>query len=210
MTGMVLNQMPIGESDRRVCILTLERGKISAFARGARKVGSRLAAGTGPFSFGRFRLYEGKDSYTLTELEIQNYFEGLRQDYLGACYGMYFLEVADYYGRENNDERGLLGLLYQSIRALCAPALPNRLVRCIFEVRALVENGEYPGPPQGPGYGADVLYALDYIVNAPLAKLYTFRVTDEVLLKLEEVASQYRLRFMDRDFKSLEILQTLC
>ena len=40
-----------------------------------------------------------------------------RQDYEVAYYGMYFLEVCDYCTRENNDERELLKLLYQSLRA---------------------------------------------------------------------------------------------
>jgi len=73
-TGIVLKQTPFGEYDRRVCLLTREKGKITAFARGARKPGNRLAAATNPFAFGSFRLYEGRNSYTISEAEIRNYF----------------------------------------------------------------------------------------------------------------------------------------
>lgn len=209
-TGMILKQAPVGEYDRRICLLTKERGKISAFARGARKPGSRLAAATNPFSFGVFRLYEGKSSFTVSEAEIQNYFEELRTDYIGAYYGMYFAEVADYYGRENNDERELLKLLYQSLRALCSPSLPDPLVKCIFELKAIAVNGEFPGIPDNMELEESTEYALHYIAESSVEKLYTFLVTDTVLHQLETVAESYRRRFMDREFKSLEILKTLC
>ena len=86
-TGIILKQTPIGEYDRRICLLTKERGKISAFVRGSRKPGSRLSSATNPFSFGIFKLYEGKNSYNVAEVDIQNYFEGLRTDYIGVFCG---------------------------------------------------------------------------------------------------------------------------
>lgn len=209
-TGMVLSQTPIGEYDRRVSILTKERGKISAFAKGARRPGSRFMAATGPFSFGSFKLYEGKSAYNVAEVNISQYFEELRADYIGAYYGMYFLEVADYYTRENNDEREMLKLLYQSMRALVSPSLPNKLVKCIYELKTLVVNGEYPGAPADRKLNESTLYALRFIQEASVEKLYTFLVKEEVLAELAGVASLYRHRFMDRQFKSLEILETLC
>ena len=57
-TGMVLAAAPVGEYDRRVVILTKERGKIAVFARGARKPNSAFVGVTTPFSFGEFSVYE--------------------------------------------------------------------------------------------------------------------------------------------------------
>lgn len=209
-TGMILKQMPIGEYDRLIFLLTKERGKISAFARGARKPGSRMAAGTNPFSFGRFKLFEGKSSYTVSEADISNYFEELRSDFEGAYYGMYFAEVADYCTRENNDERQMLKLLYQSVRALCAPSLPRPLVRCVFELKTIAVNGEFPGIPENRALDASTAYTLQYIATSNIEKLYTFTVTDSVLRQLQDISAEYCSRFFDREFKTLEILKTLC
>ncbi len=209
-TGIILKQAPIGEYDRRICLLTKEKGKISAFAKGARKPGNRLAAATNPFSFGVFKLYAGKSSYTVSEADIQNYFEDLMTDYVGAYYGMYFAEIADYYTRENNDERQMLKLLYQSLKAICAPALPNPLVKCVYELKAIAVNGEFPGIPSKAELSNSTIYTLHYIESTPIEKLYTFTVSETVLAELQRIADRYRSRFMDREFKSLEILKTLC
>lgn len=208
-TGMVLKVEPIGEYDRRIVMLTREKGKISAFARGARKQGSRLLAATNPFSFGEFKVYVGRNSYNVMDASISNYFEGLREDFEGAYYGMYFLELTDYYTRENNDEKEMLKLLYQSLRALMHEGLSDRLIRYIFEMKAMVLNGEFPGMPAEGEWDISTEYAVSYITNSSIEKLYTFTVTPEVLGQLGEIADDYRRRYLDRTFKSLEIVDNL-
>lgn len=208
-TGLILKAEPIGEYDRRVVLLTTERGKITAFARGARKQTSRLMAATTPFSFGEFRVYEGRTAYNMSEAFISNYFENLRMDYEAACFGMYFLEVMDYCTRENNDERELLKLLYQSLRALGVQSLSHELVRYIFEIKTIVLNGEFPGLPEGVEWLESTVYAISFIVSSPVEKLYTFRVTQPVETELMILAEGYRKHFLCGRFRSLEVLRQL-
>lgn len=209
-TGMILKTVPIGEYDRRVVILTKERGKISAFAKGARKQNSRLMAATNPFCFGEFKLYEGRNSYNIMEAQISHYFDELRTDYIGAYYGMYFLEIADYYTRENNDEKQMLKLLFQSMKALTKESLPRPLVQCIFECKSMAVNGEFPGVPTGRKLEESTCYALHFIECSPIEKLYTFTVKEHILKELSDISREYRGKIMDKEFKSLEILETLC
>ncbi|MDD3361501.1 MAG: DNA repair protein RecO [Hespellia sp.] len=143
-TGMILSSAPIGEYDKRVVILTKEHGKLSAFAKGARRPNSQLVGAVNPFTFGEFTMYEGRTSYTIQSASISNYFAELRSDVVGAYYGFYFLELANYYTKEFNDEKQVLKLLYQTMRALVNPHIPNRLIRCIYELKIICINGEGP------------------------------------------------------------------
>ena len=102
-TGFILSSMPVGEYDRRIVILSKELGKISAFAKGARRPNSHLIGVTRPFIFGTFECYRGRDSYTIFKAEVKNYFEELVSDLDSVWYGYYFAEIAEYYGKENLD-----------------------------------------------------------------------------------------------------------
>lgn len=144
LTGMVISSMPVGEYDKRLVLLTTQRGKITAFSRGSRRPKSAMLGATEPFAFGELMLVPGRDAYTLVAASISNYFMELREDLEAACYGFYFLEFATYYARENIDGTPLLKLLYQTLRVLCRRMIDFKLVRRIYELKILVLEGEYP------------------------------------------------------------------
>ena len=234
-TGMVLQVMPIGEYDKRITLLTKERGKITAFARGARRPNSQLLAAANPFCFGEFELFEGRSAYTLARATIQNYFRELTGDFDATYYGFYFLEFADYYCQENNDEREMLKLLYQSFRALENSRYSKELVRAVFELKAITINGEGPQvfacmhchakedlcffsvkrggifcrtcakEVQGMYISDSTRYTMQYIISTPVARLYSFTVSEEVLRELKMIMKEYMAYYVHHDFKSLSI-----
>ena len=237
LTGMVLTVMPIGDYDKRITLLTKERGKITAFARGARRPNSQLLAATNPFCFGEFELFEGKSSYNLTKASVSNYFRELTTDLDATYLGFYFLEFAEYVCQENNDEKERLKLLYQTLRALESPAYNNELVRVIFELKAMSINGEGPNlfscmhcktkenlnvfsvsrggifckscgkMVQGKRISEDARYTMQYIVSTKIEKLFSFALADAVLEELKAIMKEYMYRYMPHKFKSLQIIE---
>lgn len=208
LTGMVLSAMPMGEFDKRIVLLTRERGRIAAFVKGARRPNSYLLGASRPMAFGTFHLYEGRNSYTLKSAEITAYFDELSRDLEDISYGSYFMEIAAAYTVEGVDGTPMLKLLYQSLRALTRPSIPKLLVRYIFELRTMVVNGVYSLDPPVP-VCESTAYTIYHIGTAPIEKLYTFTVSDQVLEELGRCMVLYRERYLERHFTSLDILRSL-
>ena len=217
LTGMVLSTTPVGEYDRRVVLLTKEQGKVSAFAKGSRRPNSPLVGVVNPFTFGEFTMYEGRSSYTIQSAKVINYFSELREDVLGAYYGFYFLEVANYYAREFNDELEMLKLLYQTMRALTNPQV-FQCVNCGNKAETAVFSAGRGGlvcetcageVRDGIRLASSTLYSMQYIESSKVEHLYTFNVKPEILQQLSKVTERLMGLYVDRKFKSLEILETL-
>ena len=140
--GMILMSSPIKEYDRRAELLTCERGRISAFASGARKVSGGLAASTVLFTFGEYMLYEGRSSYNIKSAVIKRQFEILSADYDAMCHASYFAEVCRYFTRENIEAADEVNLMYMTLTALEKKQIPYSLIRIIFEYRMMMIQGE--------------------------------------------------------------------
>lgn len=235
-TGMVISAAPANEYDKRVVLLTKERGKITVFARGAKMPKSLFSASTRPFCFGKFTLYEGKTAYNLVSTQVENYFEDITNDIERVYYGFYFLELADYFNTENTGAKEELLLLYQSLRALSHPAIENELIRRVYELKVLTLSGEYPNMfscmscgkeemldgfstklhgalctncsvPDRVNLLTSTVYTMQYVISSPIAKLYTFQVSKEVLKELGMVMNRFYAIHIGQKFHSLEMLE---
>lgn len=237
-TGMVLVSSPIKEYDKRIELLTRERGRISAFATGARRPNSALSACTIPFTFGTYYLYEGRSSFHVQSAQIKTYFDKIADDFDGLCYVSYFAEMAQYFTRENVEAPQELLLLYVTCKAVTRGLVPLSLIRSIYEMRFMQIEGEAleffqclqcgkepeewtvylsrggllcrecaarleANTPEKPfRLSNDALYALQFILSAPLEKLYSFRVAEAVEKELASFMNQYLKRYLHHEFKT--------
>lgn len=104
--GLVLRETLYKESSKILTVLTSGEGKISVMAKGARRRGSKTAAGTQLFTFSEMTLYSGRGGWTLTETRSIEQFQGLRDDIEKLALGAYFAEMLESLSDEDTPKPG--------------------------------------------------------------------------------------------------------
>jgi len=119
--AIVLGVVDYGDSDRVVTLLTRERGKVPAFAAGARKSKRRFAGALEPFTRLDVRLSEGKgELYFLSSCEVLAAHAGLREDLARIGHAGYAGELCRELCREREPHPELYDLLAGYLAGLCA------------------------------------------------------------------------------------------
>lgn len=205
-TGIVLSTMPIGEYDKRLLLETRECGKISVFARGARRPNSPLIGAAVLFAFGEFELSEGRSAYNLRSARITEHFDWVANDMEALCYGSYFAELTDYFGRENIDGSEAIKLLFFALRALKNENLSRPLIRRVFEMKAMQLEGEYYEAPK-TDLPEPAVKAWRYVLETPQEQLFRFVLDPEAEAAFGRAVEQMKQSFIERQFRSLAVLE---
>lgn len=206
--GIVIYSAPVGEYDKRIVFLSQERGRMTIFANGARRQGSRIAACTRSFCMGTFTVREGRSSYYLISADIEETFPALADDMTRMCYASYVCELMLYYSREELPAAEELNLLYVTFRNLAAGDPDYRKIRSFFEMRLLAVEGE-GADERHFSTREDVTELLRLIKIMPLKKLYSLNAPEETLLEMSDASLRYIRTHVDKELRSLLILDTL-
>jgi DNA repair protein RecO (recombination protein O) len=145
LTAIVLRAVDTGESDRVITLLTRERGKVSAFARGARASRRRFGGSLEPFTLVTAEVREraASELLLLESVSPREAFGGIRTDLARIACAGYAAELARELVRDHEPHEDLFDLLGEYLRALAAaPARPAALRA--FELGALRAAGLSP------------------------------------------------------------------
>lgn len=170
--AIVLRRRDAGESDRRLTVLTAERGKIDVIAKGARKAASRLAGISDPLCVGQLSIAQGKMAMFITQAQPMRSFPGLREDYDKLNYGIALAELYAAVLPVNEPfpeaydllvfslrhlevhPKPLAVLLWAEIQLLAISGFMPQFGRCVVTDAAISEADPFLSPMAG-GYVSD-------------------------------------------------------
>ena len=233
MTGIVIKEVAVGDSDKILTVLTGEEGRIAVSVKNAKKIRSGTAAGTSFLSYNEFTLYKGKSMYILNHIGIIESFYKLREDLVALTYASYFAEILYYNILENEPCKEVLKLFLNTLHFLANTGKDKRLLKIIFEFRILCMLGYAPYFNDYNEYDRDYFFSYDkcgiaehgggscvkiskgeiqairHITGADLNSIFSFNVSEEVLTSLSEISETYLCERTERSYKSLEILKNV-
>jgi DNA repair protein RecO (recombination protein O) len=163
--ALVLGTLDYGDADRLVTLLTRARGKLTAFAAGARKSRRRFAGALEPGTLLRARLVERHGSTVrLDAVEVTQSFPRIREELPRIARALYALELCRELLRDAEPAPELLSLAVEWLGRLDAgEAGPTSVLA--FELQALALAGLMPrfdacalcgGPPgDAPRFDVD-------------------------------------------------------
>ena len=144
-TGIVIQSLDFGESDKIVTFFTLEEGKLKGIAKGARRSRKRFSNCLDLFCQVRIQFFE-KEDRALTRIDQcdgVDFFPALSEDIMKMSYGSYFVELVDALVRERQVNRGAFELL-SSFLSILANHTPREEMLRVFEIRLLSLVGYRP------------------------------------------------------------------
>lgn len=142
--AIVLRHADYRDYDRMLTLLTPDRGRVDALARGCRRPRSPLMSASEVFCTGEYLLFTQRDRATLTSCAIHDSFYPLRLDIHRLAYGVYLLNLCEAAAQPDQPCPELFWLLIRFLSRLSYDAPRNRGLCSAFLLHYAAQLGYKP------------------------------------------------------------------
>ena len=230
--AIVLRQQVFGEADRILTLLTPDRGKLAAIAKGVRRPSSRKAGHLDLFMRADVLLAIGRNLDIVNQAQAIDPFRALREDLLRSSYASYCVELLDRFTPEGETNHELYRLLvdtltrvngidnlaltarYYELHLLAIVGFRPELERCLGEGEPVQPEDQYFDSLSGgvlcPSCGSQIQGARPISMSALKLMRYLQRSTYEAVHHLRvrpKVASE--LESMQRHYITSQLERQL-
>ncbi|MGB5156987.1 DNA repair protein RecO [Desulfobacterium sp. N47] len=135
--AIILRRVDFGDYDLILTFFSLNKGKISAIAKSAKKSTKRFGGILELFSVLRLvcSTAKGRELLVLQEADLINSFSCIRGDLKKTAYASYFAELINEWSETGSEQEGIYRLLYFVLDQLDICRIPEEILSIIFQMR---------------------------------------------------------------------------
>lgn len=122
--GVVLSSREYSEADRLISVFTSDNGRLMLIAKGVRRLTSRKRGSLEMFSLIKFSARKSTDLDIITEVEIINSFDRIRQSLLKLSVAFFLVESVSKTTQPHEDHKEIFDILVKYLTKL---ELTNKL-----------------------------------------------------------------------------------
>jgi len=149
--AVVLKSINYKDKDKIYTLLTEKHGKISAVARGVRKISSRRGGNLDSLNYISIKITEGDKGFkNIDEVVLLDSFKNIKADYDLGLSAYYLAEMVNKNIEEGVEDPVVFKLLKKSLEILDKRSLDVDTLILFFEVQFLKELGYFPKLPSDP------------------------------------------------------------
>ena len=142
--GLVVRETEAGENDKRITLLTAERGKITVSAKGARSLKSKYMNAISLFTYGNYEIAERAGFSWLAGASVTEPFYPIRDDIDRLALAAYIVDVAGELSGAEEPAEELLRLTLNTLYAIANDLKPHAQIKAVYELRAMAMSGYMP------------------------------------------------------------------
>lgn len=236
--GLIIRQTNYKEADRMLTVFTPEYGIIQAAARGVRKMKNGRTASAQLFCYSDFELYTGGgDIANVNGVTMKEAFFPISEDIEKLSLFTYLADTVITALDERNPDGGTLSLFLNSLYAAAYKGVNIYKIKTVFELRLLKNCGFIPDilhcsrcgekgniqyfsardgcvctkcrQREDKAMSAECYAAMYYILYSLPKKIYSFKVSKEVLCELSGLSENYLIYHLERKFSTLDYFKDI-
>jgi len=142
--GLVLREIPVGEYDKLLTLLTPAEGRITVSVKGARSSRSKIGGASKLFTYANFEIYKKGEFRYARDASVTEPFFGLSEDIEKMALASYICEVACDITDEGGDCAEILRMTLNSFYAISKSLYPLPIIKAVYELRAAAMSGFMP------------------------------------------------------------------
>lgn len=199
--GIILKRINYKEADKIVTVYTTDLGKITALAKGVRKLSSKKRSDLELFNKTKLHITEGYAFHLVTQTEIIDSFPNIKDDTEKANITFFIAEIFEKMTPEEDENKTLYNFLSKTLEIINREQVTITLINA-FMIKLLRLNGFYSDSDKQIRFNIEESKYLKSLINTKLNLINNCQTDSKIESKINKYLISYTEEILNLNLKT--------